>query len=463
MDKYLPLMPEIVFTTLFLIYFVFGLFIKNRQTLGIMVIVISLITSLTLFGVNGSAFNDMFVADKFSQSLKLVFLLSLFLCTLISLRYEKIQDRVFYEYSLLLLLSTLAMMLIVSSRDFIPLFLSVEFMSLCIYLLSGFILSDLKSNEASLKYYILGSFASAILLFGISAIYGVTGTTTFDGIAQFFKNSSNISIYHYVGAIGIITALAFKAGCAPFHQWSPDVYEGAPTTITAFMSVAPKAAALGALGRVIFETFSLKPQLWLSPLILIALLTMATGNILALRQNNLKRLLAYSSIAHAGYVMLAVIACSQEGLDSIVFYMFIYTFMNIGAFAVVLILPEGEKIDRYVGLSNTNIFVALSMLVFMFSLAGIPPLGGFIAKFLVFKSIIHAGYVWVALVGIIFSILSAYYYLRVVVKMFFASSLEQSQPLHRVPANLKFAIGINTFLVITLGIFPDILRFLFIY
>ncbi|WP_460180408.1 NADH-quinone oxidoreductase subunit N [Thermodesulfovibrio sp. TK110] len=457
MAQYLPILPEIVFTVLFIIYFVIGLFIKNRQITGIMVLVISLITSFTLFSADGTAFNNMFVADKFSQSLKLVFLLSLFLCTLISLRYEKIKDYIFYEYSLLMVLSTLAMMLIVSSRDFIPLFLSVEFMSLCVYLLSGFILSDLRSNEASLKYYILGSFASAIFLFGISAIYGVSGTTSFHGMAEVLRNNLDITIYHYMGAIGVIIALAFKAGCAPFHQWSPDVYEGAPTTITAFMSVGPKAAAVGALGRVIFEAFSFTPQLWLAPLVFIGLLTMATGNILALRQNNIKRLLAYSSIAHAGYVMLAVIACSQDGMNSIVFYMMVYAFMNIGAFTVVLALPDGESIEGYRGISFLNPFVSLCMLAFLFSLAGIPPFGGFIAKFLVFKSAIHSGYIWVAIIGILFSILSAYYYLRIAVKMFFSNAQDQIQSKYLFPSNLNIAIALNATLILITGVIPGII------
>jgi len=460
MSQYYALLPEIVLSVLFVFYFIAGLFIKKRQTNGIVVLLISAVTALTVFSAYGKAFNDNFIADSFSQSLKLVFLINLFLCTLISLKYEKIIDALFYEYSLMMILSTLAMMLIVSSRDFIPLFLSVEFMSLCIYMLSGFAIKDLRSNEASLKYYVLGSFASAIFLFGITVIYGVTGTTHFADIGEALKNQESFTIYLFIGVIAIITALSFKAGCAPFHQWSPDVYEGAPTTITAFMSVGPKAAAVGALARVILEAFRQEPQLWIAPLIFIALLTMAIGNVLALRQDNVKRLLAYSSIAHAGYVMLAVIACSQDGLSSIVFYMIIYALMNIGAFAVVLSLPEGEKIERYTGLSNTNVFLSFCMLVFLFSLAGIPPSGGFIAKFLVFKSVIQAGYIWVAVSGIIFSILSAYYYLRIAVKMFFSAAQEPIRSQYQMPSNLKVTIGINAFLVVLTGILPDILRIL---
>lgn len=459
MERYYALLPEIILSVLFILYFIIGLIIKRREVNGILVILISAVSTLTLFSSYGTAFNGMFVADSFSQNLKLVFLISLFISVLISIKYEKIRDDLFYEYSLLMILSTLAMMLIVSSRDLIPLFLSVELMSLCIYLLSGFITKDLRSNEASMKYYILGSFASAIFLFGIAALYGATATTSFSGILDGLKNQTNLMVYHFAGVFAVLAALSFKAGCAPFHQWSPDVYEGAPTTITAFMSVGPKAAAVGALGRFVFEGLINQPQLWIVPLIFIALLTIAVGNILALRQNNIKRLLAYSSIAHAGYVMLAVLSCTPEGLSSIVFYMLVYAFMNIGAFAVVLALPEGERIEGYRGIYQRNPFIALCMLAFMFSLAGIPPFGGFIAKFLVFKAVIQSGYVFVALVGIIFSILSAYYYLRIVVKMFFAYPEEQSLHKYMVPSNLKLAILLNTIFILALGIIPDMLMF----
>ena len=456
MNKYLPILPEIIFFLLILAYFLIGLFYRKRQLLSVLLISILFITSLFLFEVKGITFNGMFVADNLSQSLKLVFLLSGLLCILISMKYEQIPDVLFYEYGLLLLLSILAMMFIVSSKDFIPLFLSVEFMSLCIYLLSGFVLFDLKSNEAALKYYILGSFTSAIFLFGIAALYGVTGTTSFEGVAEFLKKSTNITFYYYIASIGIITAFAFKAGCAPFHQWSPDVYEGAPTTITAFMSVAPKAAVLGAMGRIIFEAFSPCPQLWVGPLILVAILTMATGNILALRQTNLKRLLAYSSIAHAGYVMLAVLACSYEGLLSIVFYMIVYTFMNLGAFTVILALPEGENLENYQGISMVNLFLSLCMLAFLGSLAGIPPFGGFLAKFLVFKSVIHSGYTWVALIGILFSVLSAYYYLRIAVKMFFIQEKGTKEIRFVIPINLKISLSVNAFCILLTGIIPSL-------
>ncbi|GAB6184074.1 NADH-quinone oxidoreductase subunit N [Thermodesulfovibrio hydrogeniphilus] len=454
MSNYNVILPEIVFTALFLIYFVAGLFIKNRTLNSFLVIATAAITAFTLFNFYGEIFNGMFVADQFSQTLKLVSLLSLVLCTVISIRYKEIKDEIFYEYSILMMLSTLAMMLVVSSRDFITLFLSVEFMSLGLYLLAGSAFKDLKSNEASIKYYVLGSFISAFFLFGIAVIYGVTGNTNFISVAKFIEINSSSQYYLIFGVLAIVSALCFKAGCAPFHQWSPDVYEGAPTPVTAFMSVGPKAAAVGAIARVIFEAFKGRLDLWLPFLVFIALLTIAIGNVLALRQKNLKRLLAYSSIAHAGYVMLAVIACSQESLSAISFYMIVYAFMNIGTFATVMAVPDGEKIESYAGLSMSNLYISVCMLFFLFSLAGIPPFGGFVAKFLVFKSIINAGYIWVAVVGIIFSILSAFYYLRIVMKMFFESRYEAIKlPVH---SSFNFTVGVNATVILIAGLIPNI-------
>ncbi len=456
MGNYNVILPEIVFTALFLVCFFAGLFIKDRTANSIFVVATAVVTAITLFKFNfyGETFNGMFVADKFSQTLKLVFLINLFLCTIVSIRYKEIRDEIFYEYSILMMLSTLAMMLVVSSRDFITLFLSVEFMSLGLYLLAGSSFRDLKSNEASVKYYVLGSFISAFFLFGIAIVYGVTGNTDFLSVAKFMEINSSSQYYLVFGVLAIISALCFKAGCAPFHQWSPDVYEGAPTPVTAFMSVGPKAAAVGAIARVIFEAFRARPDLWLPVLVFIALLTIAVGNVLALRQKNLKRLLAYSSIAHAGYVMLAVIACSQESLIAISYYMIVYAFMNIGAFATVMAVPEGEKIESYSGLSISNLYISVCMLFFLFSLTGIPPFGGFVAKFLVFKSIINAGYTWVAVAGVVFSILSAFYYLRIIMKIFFESGLAVSKlSLH---LSFTFTVGVNAIVILIAGLIPNI-------
>jgi NADH-quinone oxidoreductase subunit N len=317
--------------------------------------------------------------------------------------------------------------------------------------LAGFVVTDPKANEAALKYYLLGSMFSALLILGISIFYSIFEGTTFKIIAENLPLMSQHPFYLFTGIILILSAFTFKAGLAPFHQWSPDVYEGAPTPVTAFMSVGPKVAAIGVMASFLTEALSQKPELWIGPLIFVALLTAAIGNILALRQVNLKRLLAYSSIAHAGYLLLAVIACSTSGLKAISFYALVYTFMNLGAFATLISFPQGERINAFLGLSQANLFLAISMLVFLFSLTGLPPFGGFVAKFFIFKSIIESGYTWVAVICILFSILSAYYYLRVGVKMFFYEG-QISMP--STPLSLRLILVFTLSFTIILGIFP---------
>jgi NADH-quinone oxidoreductase subunit N len=450
------LIPEMTFGALIILYFSIGLFIKGRYLLTAMALGSCMITvSFLITAPYGQVFGGAFVADPLSQSFKFVFHVGLALSLLISLRYGIIKDGQFFEYVLLMMLATLAMMLVASSRDLIPLFLSIELMALCSYLLTGLARDDLRSNEAGLKYYLLGTLASITLLIGISALYLVTGTTDIKAIGEFLRAQSGApNPYEYLGIIAVLIALSFKAGAVPFHQWSPDVYEGAPTTVTAFMSVGPKAASLSALGAVLYGAFGGDPEVWVNTLIFIAVATMAIGNILALRQDNLKRLLAYSSIAHVGYMMLGLLAPSQEGLSAIVLYMLIYAFMNIGAFAVVLSIQEGEGINAYRGLASTNPFMALCMLILLFSLAGIPPFAGFIAKFRVFMAAIHAGYTVVALLGILFSVLSAYYYLRIVVKMYFDTT---ELPHSLVPINLNIATATAVLAVCLLGIAPSLL------
>jgi len=451
METLIPIFPETLFVGFTLVYFLVGLWIKERKIHTLLVVVFSVLTMFSLSIFQGETFKGMFVADPFSQTLKLVFLINLGLCSLMGMHYPKIKDEVFYEFNLLLMLSTLGMMFMVSSRELLSLFLSLEFMSLCLYLLAGLVVTDLKSNEASLKYYLLGSMFSALFVLGISIFFGVFGGTHFLTISEKVSLFADRTFYLLAGVVLVLSALSFKAGLAPFHQWSPDVYEGAPTPVTAFMSVGPKAAAVGAMARFLIESLSLAPNLWIGPLIFIAFLTVGIGNILALRQNNLKRLLAYSSIAHAGYLLLAVIACSTTGLKAIAFYALVYAFMNLGAFATLIAFPQGERINSFQGLSQVSLFLAFAMLVFLFSLTGLPPFGGFVAKFFVFKSIIEAGYTWVAVVVILFSILSAYYYLRVGVKMFF---YEGGLVTLSVPFTLRLVLTFTLIFTTLLGVFP---------
>lgn len=454
-----PLLPEIFLTLTIISYFVYGFYARSRCSLSLFVFVGGLVTLLLIPLSQGIAFKGFFVADLLSQALKFVFLITLLYVVAFSYSYDQIKDKVYYEYMILLMLSTLGMMLVVSSREFISLFLSIEFMSLSLYLLAGIVLFDFKSNEASLKYFLLGSLASAFLLFGIAIIYGLTKSSYFPDIQGVLQMLSSNEYYLICGILALTLGLAFKAGLAPFHQWSPDVYVGAPTPVTAFFSVAPKGAALGAFMRVFSEAFVVVKDLWTPILVMIALLTLFVANILALRQINLKRLIAYSSIAHAGYVLLAIIAASERGIFALVFYFLVYVFMNLGAFAVILSHSEGENLESYSGLYRANGFLALAMLGFLFSLTGIPPFGGFVAKFLVFQSLVEIGLVWVAVLAIMLSVPSIYYYLRIGVRMFF---MDRTKVELIVPSTeVKLITAISLAGVFITGLFPSIFYFIF--
>jgi NADH-quinone oxidoreductase subunit N len=311
-----------------------------------------------------------------------------------------------------------------------------------------------------LKYFFLGAFSSAFLLYGISLTYGLTGATNLKEIAeavQLLYIAGNPVLY--LGLIFIIVAFGFKIALVPFHMWAPDVYEGAPTSVTAFMSVGPKTAAFAVLGRVLYDAFGGLQVEWSSILIPLAIITMAAGSIIALSQTNIKRMLAYSSIAHAGYMLLGVITGTDAGLTSTLNYLMIYLFMNIGAFAVVIMLRregvQGEGIEDFKGLAKSNPLLSALMLIFMFSLAGIPPTAGFIGKFYVFLEAINAGYTYLVIIAVIFSAISAFFYLRIVIYMYMRDPIEEvvlsSSPL------MSFALTVSAVTILALGVYPSVL------
>jgi NADH-quinone oxidoreductase subunit N len=335
----------------------------------------------------------------------------------------------------------------------IILYLGLELMALSTYILAGIKRHDIKSNEAAIKYFLLGAFSSALLLFGISLLYGMTASTDIYQIAAFLKKTE-ITPVLMVSMVLIIVAFSFKIAAAPFHMWAPDVYEGAPTSVTAFMSVGPKAAGFAVIGRVLFEAFGSVQADWTPILIGICILTMAVGNIIAIVQTNIKRMLAYSSIAHAGYALLGIIVGTPAGMDAVKVYLLIYAFMNIGAFAIVILLDKGEEISDYAGLSKSHPLVAAVMLVFMFSLTGIPPTAGFIGKFNLFAIAVNANYTWLVVVAVIFSAISAYYYLRIVMNMYMKTS-EQDASITMSPS-LGIALFITVVAMFAIGILPSL-------
>jgi NADH-quinone oxidoreductase subunit N len=347
------------------------------------------------------------------------------------------------------------MMLLVASVDLLALFVGFELMSIPIYVLVGFDRRKLRSNESSIKYFVIGAFASAVLLYGMALLYGTTGSTSFEGIRDAFDPENPVAA---IGLGLVLVGFAFKIASVPFHQWAPDVYEGAPSVVTAFMSVAVKTAAFVALARLtaaVFEPYagSLTSVFWV-----LSALTMVVGNVMAVIQENVKRMLAYSSIAHAGYLLVGLSAGGEEGYSAIVFYLVVYTFMNLGAFGVVVALAQHgqdcEKIDSFAGLARSRPGLAAVMTLFLLSLAGIPGTAGFIAKFNIFVAAIHAGSIWLSIFVVLTSVVSVFYYLRLPVLMYMREPSDQA-PRMEIATGEALALCFCAAAVLFLGVFPN--------
>lgn len=460
-----PIVPELTLICVGLILMLLDLVVRKKEVIaavGVAGTLVALYGTYKLYGFYEpvNAFAGMFVLDGYSNFFKLIFYLNVILTICISLKYMAIEKASFGEYYALLMFATTGMMIMASAADLIVLYLGLELMAFSTYILTGLLRKQPRSNEAAIKYFFLGAFSSAFLLYGISLTYGLTGTTNLREIAEALValNITGNPIV-YLGMIFIIVAFGFKIALVPFHMWAPDVYEGAPTSITAFMSVGPKAAGFAVLGRVLFDAFAGMHVQWASILIPMAVLTMAVGSIVALAQTNIKRMLAYSSIAHAGYMLLGIIAGTHGGLISTVNYLMIYLFMNMGAFAIVIMLRregfQGENLEDYMGLSKSHPLASVLMLIFMFSLAGIPPTAGFIGKFYVFMEVINAGYTPLAIIAVAFSAISAFFYLRIVMYMYMRDPKEEVT-LTNSPS-MSIALAITAMMVLIFGVFPSFL------
>jgi NADH-quinone oxidoreductase subunit N len=408
------------------------------------------------------SFNGMWVVDNYCRFFKLIFLLGTGLTILISIKYLENEGMQHGEYFALILFATIGMMILASGAELITIFLGVELMSVSLYVLAGYTRTRMISNEAALKYFLLGSFATGFLLYGIALIYGSTGTTDIRAIAKFIASVGFQSYTIIMGMALLVIGFGFKTALVPFHMWTPDVYEGAPAPVTAFMSAGPKAAAFAAFVRIFMEALPSLQGEWTAVIWIMAVLTMSVGNVIALVQDNIKRMLAYSSIAHAGYVLVAFLSASELGISSILYYMLAYTFMNIGAFAVITVLGgKGEKnvhIEDYRGLGYKHPVAAIAMSLFLFSLAGIPPTGGFMGKFYIFSAAVKEGYIGLAIIGVINSVVSVYYYLRVTVAMYMqdpATTKDSETPALIFSPTLVLAICISAYGVLSLGLFPS--------
>ena len=422
-------------------------------------VVVALLLCLTLWGHPEYAFTRMVVTDNYSLFFKIIFLITTGLTILMSIRYLKEEGAEHAEYYILVLLAAVGMMFMASATDLIIVFLGLETFSISIYVLAGFFRTHPKSIESSLKYFLLGSFSAGFLLYGIALIYGATGTTNIKGIYEFLHRTPPLSDPLLLVGMGLlIVGFGFKVASVPFHMWTPDVYEGAPTSITAFMSVGPKAAGFAAFLRVFLYAFSSLQADWVWILWVLAVLTMTLGNVVAIAQKNIKRMLAYSSIAHAGYILVAMVAADELGTASVLYYILAYAFMNLGAFGVIILYgKKGEEninLGDYSGLASKYPLLAAAMALFMFSLAGIPPTAGFVGKFYIFSAAVKAGYLGLAIIGVLNSALSVYFYLRVTVMMYMRNPEKEWTGLDPSPA-MVVALIIAAFGTLQIGITPS--------
>lgn len=411
-------------------------------------------SSLSTEAITG--FSGMIVQDGFSQFFEVLIAAALALGALLSTKDEPDEESTPTEYFVLMLLAATGMMLAVSAIDLMTLYLGLELTTICSYVLVGLRVEKPEANEAAIKYFLMGSFASAILLFGISLTYGMTSTTGYAGIAEAFAAQSGEPLL--LVALGLVFAgLAFKVSAVPFHSWAPDAYQGAPSPVAAFMASGPKAAGLAVIGRVSIQAFESQDEMMGMVLISIAALSIIVGSVLALSQTNMKRLLAYSSIAHAGYALMGLCGGTVEGVTSTMTYAFFYVFMTIGAFGMVVALGErGERLDGYRGLATQRPGMALVMLIFLLALTGIPLTAGFTAKFVVILSAVQAGELGLAILAVACSVISAYIYMRVAVLMYMSDPEEEALPA-AAPAMVRAALTVAVLVTIIGGVLPGVL------
>ncbi|HIN22082.1 MAG TPA: NADH-quinone oxidoreductase subunit N [Rhodospirillales bacterium] len=413
--------------------------------------------TFALAGEPRLVYSGMFVVDDFSVFFKAVFYLATGLCVLMSPRYLEEEDIARGEYYVLLLFALSGMMIMASGLDLLSIYVGMELQALCIYVLTGFIRQERRSNEAALKYVILGSVSSGIFLYGMSLVYGITGTTQLTDMAAALGSGGAHDPALVLATVFLVTGLIFKVGAVPLHMWVPDVYEGAPTTITAFMSVGPKAAAFAILLRIFLDAMAPAADIWVVVVAVIAVLTMALGSFVALVQTNIKRMLAYSSIAHAGFVLLGLVAGGPDGVASVMLYLLIYVFMNLGIFAIIIMMRSGnvsgEAIEDYAGFAKSHRGLALLMLIFLFSLASIPPTAGFFAKFYILVALVEQGYVGLAVIAVLLSAVAAFFYIRIVMLMYMK---EEAQPFDlALTPSLRLAIAITAAGTVGIGLLPS--------
>lgn len=434
----IPALPEIFLAVCGMVLMMVGVFISEKRAYRTVATfsIIALVVAMLMVVFQGSdrtlAFNGMFIVDGFAAYMKVLVLVGSAVTLIMSDRFLRKEGMDRFEYPVLIVFASLGMMMMISANDLISLYLGLELQSLSLYVIAAFQRDSTRSTEAGLKYFVLGALSSGLLLYGCSMIYGFAGTTDFTLIAKLLSGGGEPAIGLIVGLVFLISGLAFKVSAVPFHMWTPDVYEGAPTPVTAFFSVAPKIAAIALLLRVMVGPFDAMLDEWRQIIVFVSILSMILGALAAINQTNIKRLMAYSSIGHVGYALIGLAAGGRDGITAVLVYMTIYLVMTMGTFACILSMRQKgemvETIDSLAGLGKSNPPMALAFMIFMFSMAGIPPLAGFFGKLYIFMAAIQAGLVALAIIGVVTSVFGAFYYVRIVKVMYFDDAAE---PLER--------------------------------
>jgi NADH-quinone oxidoreductase subunit N len=456
MQTIIYILPELFLSVSMMSILLVGVFIKESFKLVSLLFILSLSFTVVLVLNQPNEiikiFDNSYIIDQFSIYMKVLTLVFCLFIFVSSKDYLKINSIDKIEYPIIILGSIIGMMLMISSYDLIVFYLGLELQSLCLYILASFNRTNQKSTEAGLKYFVLSALASGILLYGSSLIYGFTGSTNFELIANNMNEANPTTVF---GIVFIIVGLAFKVSAAPFHMWTPDVYEGAPTSVTSFFALIPKIAAIAVFIRFLYVPFINVINHWQTIIVFLSIASMLLGAFAAIGQNNIKRLMAYSSIGHMGYALAGVATASNEGIQSTIIYLSIYLIMNLGAFGSILMLKRKniyfESINDLSGLSKNHPLLAFAFLIILFSLAGIPPLAGFFAKFYIFMNVIENGMYTLAVIGLLTTVVSAFYYLRVIKIIYFDKSKQE------------FDLSYNWGIKITIFLTSSILLIYFIY
>ena len=453
------IIPEIFISFSIMFLLILGVFKKNSANLiHYLSIGFILITGILILNnpldKNIILFDNSYIIDNLSSFMKILTLLGGAFVLSISIKYLKLFKIFLMEYSILILCSILGMMVMISSNDLIVFYVGLELQSLALYVLASFNKNQLKSSEAGLKYFVLSALSSGLLLYGCSLIYGFSGSTNFQIISE-TMNASNYGLTF--GIVFILVGLAFKISAVPFHMWAPDVYEGSPTPVTLFFAIVPKVAALTVFIRFLYVPFLNMIEQWQPILIFLSIASMIFGAVAAIGQNNLKRLVAYSSISHIGYALAGLSVGTNQGIQSSIVYICIYLVMNLGLFCCLLMMKRNDKyfetIDDLSGLSKNHPMLSLSLLVILFSLAGIPPLAGFFAKFYIFKSVIEQSMYFLGIVGLLSTVIAAFYYLRIIKIIYFDEEIEKYDKDHSIW--LRISLAFSTILILLYFIFPS--------